>query len=224
MVEDDQEIEQRTYDWYKQRLGKVTASQVYRVMSKARNGYNAYFYELLAEKVAPEEFSGDYFKSEVHSMIWGIEHEDEARERYAETTGSTVIKCGFVDHPSINGAGASPDGLVNDDGLIEIKCPSTETHLKTCHVGNISSQYMYQMQFQMACTGRLWCDFVSYDPRFKGRDPDWSMRIIRVDRDEVMIQDMEQKVCQFLRELHGAMKIITENVRVCEWGGDGKEI
>lgn len=224
MFEIDKEEEQRTYEWYKQRLGKVTASQVYRVMSKARSGYNSYFYELLAEKIAPEEFTGRELKGTLQAILWGVQYEAEAREKYAETTGFTVTTCGFIDHPSINGAGASPDGLVEDEGLVEIKCPNTETHLRICHVGNIEKNYMYQMQFQMACTNRLWCDFVSYDPRLKGKDPDWSMRIIRVHRNEDMIQDIEQKVCQFLRELHGAMSSITENVKVCEGYDYGKKI
>jgi len=129
---------------------------------------------------------------------WGTEMEPLARDAYEFRTDATVETVGFVAHPSILMSGASPDGLVGSDGLVEIKCPNTATHIDTLMGDSIASKYETQMQWQMACTGRKWCDFVSFDPRM----PE-SMRLFirRVNRDDKRISELELLVCDFLEEI-----------------------
>jgi predicted phage-related endonuclease len=105
-------------------------------------------------------------------------------------------------HPSIGDTGASPDGLVDADGLVEIKCPNTATHIETLKGQCAPAKYITQMQWQLACTGRKWCDFVSYDPRM----PD-SMRFfcVRVQRDDELIESLEKDVIAFLKEVRATV-------------------
>ena len=122
----------------------------------------------------------------------------QARATYILTTGRIVAEVGFIDHPAIAMAGASPDGLIGSDGLIEIKCPNSATHIATLRGSEIDGKYVKQMQWQMACTGRAWCDFVSFDPRL----PDeLQLHIRRVQRDPAMIVEMETAVRAFLAEV-----------------------
>jgi putative phage-type endonuclease len=194
----NQFMEQNTDEWHNARLGKVTASRVFDVITKTRSGYSTnrakYMAELLCERLTRRQ--GDFFKNA--AMAWGTETEPYAREVYETDTGSLVIETGFVPHPTIPMSGASPDGLVGDDGLIEIKCPNTSTHLDTLASDEVPPKYMVQMQWQMACTGRKWCDFVSYDPRVPAEFRTFSCR---VPRDEAMISNMETEVSKFLAEL-----------------------
>ena len=105
---------------------------------------------------------------------------------------------GFVPHPRIDNSGASPDGMVGDDGLVEIKCPNTATHIETLLDKEVPSKYVKQMQWQMACTDRKWCDFVSYDPRMP---EEMQLFTVRVDRDDETIIELEREVEKFLSEL-----------------------
>ncbi|MEN6549135.1 MAG: lambda exonuclease family protein, partial [Armatimonadia bacterium] len=132
------------------------------------------------------------------AMQWGTEKEPDARAAYEFRTDAEVTQVGFVAHPSIPMTGASPDGMVGDVGLIEIKCPNTATHLDTLLSRTVPGKYITQMQWQMACAGRQWCDFVSYDPRL----PE-SMRVFvqRVPRDADLISSLEKEVADFLSEL-----------------------
>ena len=132
------------------------------------------------------------------SMAWGTEKEPEARSAYCFLHDTDVLQIGFVEHPNIGMAGASPDGLIGDVGLVEIKCPNTATHIATLLGGSVPSKYVHQMQWQMACTGRAWCDFASYDPRL----PE-SMRLFvkRLHRDDAMIAEVEREVALFLNEV-----------------------
>ena len=121
-----------------------------------------------------------------------------ALSSYEEHTGGLVEEVGFVPHPSIAMSGASPDGLVKDDGLVEIKCPNTATHIETVLGQEAPAKYLPQMQWQMACTGRDFCDFVSFDPRL----PDDMQLFIRtVRRDAEMIKNLEEEVSKFLVEM-----------------------
>jgi hypothetical protein len=131
-------------------------------------------------------------------MQWGTDTEPMARTAYEGAVGSLVIETGFVPHPSIHLAGASPDGLICDDGLVEIKCPITATHIDTLLGQSVPGRYITQMQWQMACTGRKWCDFVSYDPRMPEK---MRLFIKRVERDNVAIAELEREVVNFLNEL-----------------------
>lgn len=191
-------MEQRSDEWYAARLGKVTASRVADVVARTKSGYSTsranYMAELVCERLTGKP--GDFFQNA--AMVWGTEQEPFARGAYEERTAALVTEVGFVPHPTIDMAGASPDGLVGDDGLVEIKCPFTATHIDTIMSGVAPSKYVTQMQWQMACTGRKWCDFVSFDPRM----PDnMQLFITRVHRKDMEIYALEQEVRSFLIEL-----------------------
>ena len=202
-------MEQRSDEWFTARLGKVTASRVADIMARTKSGYSAsrakYMAQLLCERLTGQK--EDSYQSA--AMQRGTELEGKARAVYLLETGNDVTETGLVDHPTIAMSAASPDGLVNDDGLIEIKCPETHTHLEFIKSGKPKSNYMQQMQWQMACTGRQWCDFVSYDDRL----PEYlAYKCVRIPRDDALIAEMEAEVSEFLAELDlevkqlGAMK------------------
>lgn len=189
---------QRTPEWFQARLGKVTASRISDVMARTKTGWGAGRKNYMAELVA-ERLTGVRAEGFVNAaMQWGTDMEPEARAAYEFYREATVIEAGFELHPTIADSGASPDGLVGEDGLIEIKCPGTAQHIETLLGGTVAEKYVLQMQWQMACTGRQWCDFVSYDPRL----PE-SMRMFcdRVKRDDDLIATMEKAVVDFLAEL-----------------------
>lgn len=191
-------ILQGTDEWKALRLGKVTASRVADVVAKTKSGYSASRANYAAQLIA-ERLTGTPAESYTNAaMQHGTETEPEARDAYCFYHGVTVTEIAFVIHPKIDQAGCSPDGLVDDDGLVEIKCPNTATHLETLLGQAVPSKYESQMQFQMACTGRQWCDFVSYDPRM----PE-NMRLFvkRVDRDDKRISELETEIAAFLLEM-----------------------
>lgn len=191
-------IEQGTDAWFAARRGKVTASRVADVIAKTKTGWGAsrrnYLAELVAERLAGTTAEG--FTNA--AMQWGKDMEPDARAAYEFYHGAAVAEVGFVDHPKIPMTGASPDGLVGEDGLVEIKCPNTATHIDTLLGGAIADKYAVQMQWQMACTGRAWCDFVSYDPRMPEDMRFWSQR---VHRDGKRIAELEDVVTAFLAEV-----------------------
>jgi putative phage-type endonuclease len=193
---------QGTESWHQDRLGKVTASRVSDVMAKTKSGYSTsrtnYMAQLVCERMTGQREDG--FTSA--AMNWGTEHELLARALYELTTGNTVTEVGFIDHPEIEMAGASPDGTVGLFGLVEIKCPNTATHIETLLTRQIDAKYIAQMQFQMACTGRQWCDFVSYDPRIG----ELELCVIRVDFDPEFVTNMETEIRQFLSELNSKIE------------------
>ena len=191
-------MEQGTQEWLLARCGKVTASRVADIMAKTKSGYSASRGNYMAELVC-ERLTGvptDTFKSA--AMEWGTAHEPHARAAYEAVGGVLVEEVGFVPHPSIPDAGASPDGLVGSVGLIEIKCPYTATHIETLLSGKVPDRYNTQMQWQMACTGRTWCDYVSYDPRMP---ENMRLFLARVFRDQSAILAMETEVLIFIHEL-----------------------
>jgi putative phage-type endonuclease len=190
--------DQGSYDWLKQRAGKVTASRVSDVVARTKSGFGAsrknYMAQLLTERLTGEptpSFSNA-------AMVHGTDTEPMARDAYQAITMETVQEEGFIVHPTIEQSGASPDGLIGEDGLIEIKCPNTATHLDTLESGKVPAKYITQMQWQMACTGRQWCDFMSFDPRLPER---MQAFIKRVPRDEAVIGELEAAVTEFLTEL-----------------------
>lgn len=192
-------MEQRSEEWFAARLGKLTASRVADALATTAKGWGAgrknYAAELLCERLTgaqQERFTNA-------AMAWGTETEPQARAAYEFMRDVTVEEVGFVPHPSIPMSGASPDGLVGDDGLIEIKCPNTATHIETLLSGKIEQKYLLQMRWQMACTGRLWCDFVSFDPRLPVELQMWVSRVER-PADDVM-EDFERQIREFLAEL-----------------------
>jgi putative phage-type endonuclease len=199
-------MEQRTDDWFQARLGKVTASRVADVIAKIKSGYSAsrdnYMADLIVERLTGQKASS--FSNA--AMEWGTEQEPNARAAYSARTGELVEEVGFIDHPTIAMSGASPDGLVND-GIVEFKCPNTATHLEYLLADKVLEKYVTQMQWQMACTGRPWCDFVSYDPRLPEH---LQMLVVRVPRNEVRIAELETEVRKFLAELDDKVKKLQE--------------
>jgi putative phage-type endonuclease len=191
-------MEQGTEEWFTIRIGKVTASRVADVIAKTKTGYSAtrenYMAQLVCERLTGQK--GDSFSNA--AMQHGTETEPLARLSYEVTQNVLVDEVGFVPHPTIEMAGASPDGLVGDDGLLEIKCPNTATHIETLLSQSVPGKYNTQMQFQMACTGRQWCDFVSFDNRLP---EELQLFVKRVPRDEVFIRLIEAEIVQFLAEL-----------------------
>ena len=201
-------MEQRSPEWFAARLGKVTASKVADVIAKTKTGYSTsrenYMAQLVCERLTGTQTEG--FSST--AMQWGTDQEPLARAAYEAVMDVLVDETGFVIHPTISEAGASPDGLVGDDGLIEIKCPNTSTHIDTLLSEKVPTKYITQMMWQMACTGRQWCDFVSYDPRMP---EGLQIFIKRVEYHDSIVKGLESEVKVFLKELE--TKIVKLNER-----------
>ena len=199
-------MEQKTPEWHEARLGKVTASRVADIVAKTKSGYSTsranYMAELLCERLTGK--ASDFFQSS--AMQWGTETEPMACAAYESRSGNLVTATGLVVHPEIEMAGASPDGLIDDDGLIEIKCPLTATHIDTLLGKSVPGKYVTQIHWQMACTGRSWCDFVSFDPRMP---EEMQLFIKRVERDDKLVQELEKEVKLFLTELDDKVKALT---------------
>jgi putative phage-type endonuclease len=191
-------MDQGTDEWFAIRIGKVTASRVADVIAKTKTGYSASRDNYMAQLIC-ERLTGKKAESFTNSaMQWGTETEPFARLAYEVANNVLVDEVGFVPHPTIEMAGASPDGLVNQDGQIECKCPQTNTHIETLLTQTVPTKYFTQMQFQMACTGRQWTDFVSFDNRLP---EELQLFVKRVPRDDMYIKLMEAEIVQFLAEL-----------------------
>jgi putative phage-type endonuclease len=191
--------EQRTEDWFAARLGKVTASRVADVLARTKTGYSAsranYLTQLVLERVTGTKSEG--FTSA--AMQWGIDQEPFARAAYEASKGVLVDEVGFIPHPMIEASGASPDGLVGADGMVEIKCPDSKTALECwLSADPVESKYFTQMQWQMACAGRFWCDYVVFDPRMPAKA---QLFVYRVERDDQWIKETEIEVKKFLAEV-----------------------
>ena len=196
---------QGSEEWHSARLGKVTASKLIDVLTKGKGEAESltrakYRMDLACEMLSStraESFTND-------AMARGTELEPIARMFYEVKFNLAVKEVGFINHPTVPMSGASPDGLVGDDGLIEIKCPNKNTHGNTILTGDIPAKYMSQMQWQMACTGRQWCDYVSFCPEMLF---DLQMYVKRVPRDDEFIAKAEVAVVKFLEEV---LEIITQ--------------
>ena len=200
--------DQRTDDWYAARCGKATASRFKDVMARkkptkaqAKKGLlgdptqarQDYLTELVVERLTGQPVPA----YENAAMRWGTEQEAAARAAYEQRTGIEVEETGFVAHDTLY-AGCSPDGLVDWDGLIEMKCPfNSAVHIETL-LGGMPADHMPQAQGQMWITGRQWCDFVSYDPRMPA---ELQLHIQRINRDSAFIADLERQVTEFLTEV-----------------------
>jgi putative phage-type endonuclease len=191
-------MDQGSEEWFTIRIGKVTASRVADVIAKTKSGYSAsrdnYMAQLVCERLTGQKAEG--FTNA--AMQHGTETEPLARAAYEALKDVLVDEVGFVPHPSIEMSGASPDGLVGEDGLLEIKCPNTATHIDTLLSDSVPTKYFTQMQFQLACTGRKWCDFVSFDNRLP---EELQLFVKRVPRDDTYIKLMEAEIVQFIAEL-----------------------
>lgn len=201
------EIIQGSPEWHAARLGKVTASRVADVVAKTKSSWGASRKNYMAELVA-ERLTGTAADRFINgAMQWGTNTEPQARAAYEFFRDAAVTEVGFVDHPSIPTCGASPDGLIGDDGLIEIKCPNTATHIETLLNKKIPDKYIVQMQWQMACAGRQWCDFASFDPRMP---ENLRLFVHRVERDSERITELETMIRMFLAELDQTIESLTK--------------
>jgi len=188
-------IEQSSPEWFAQRLGKLTASRMSDASMKNETaGRRNYLAQLVAERLTGEV--GESFSNS--SMQWGTDNEPLARAEYEILRGLDVEQVAFVDHPAIEWCGASPDGLVEDLGLVEIKCPNTATHIDYMLGQKPPAKYIPQMLLQLACTGRQWCDFVSYDPRL----PDgYRLFVVRFEPTADELKATEATAREFLQDV-----------------------
>jgi putative phage-type endonuclease len=203
-------IQQGTQEWREARVGLVTASRIADVIARTKSGWGAsraaYMAQLVAERLTG--VPAETYQSA--AMVHGIETEAEARAAYAWHQDVDVEEAGFVLHPSIAESGASPDGLVGADGLVEIKCPATHTHIETLLGATAPTRYAAQIHWQMACTGRRWVDFVSYDPRMP---EDMRLFVQRVERDDKIIRDLEEQVSLFLSDVAMTVRALQKRYR-----------
>jgi len=201
------EVEQGTPEWFAQRCGKATASRISDIVAKTKTGYSAsranYMAQLVVERMT-QTVADSY--SNV-AMEWGTENEPFARAAYEVKTGNTVDQIGAIDHPTIPMSSASPDGLIGEDGCLEIKCPNTSTHIDTLLGAEPVKKYYDQVQWQMRCTDRKWCDFVSFDPRMPAH---LQLFVKRIERNDVYIAELESEVIQFLAEVDDKVKKLNE--------------
>lgn len=199
-------MEQRSEEWFQARLGKVTASRVSDVLAKIKTGESAsrrnYKVQLVSERLTGTK--QDTYVNQ--AMQDGIDREEEARASYV-FSHSNVEEVGFIVHPTLE-AGASPDGLVGDDGLIEIKCPLATTHTDNLINKEVPSKYIPQIQWQLRCTGRKWCDFVSYNPNFPSN---LQMFVKRVEADKDYQDELEVEIKQFLTEVNDIVNKLKES-------------
>jgi putative phage-type endonuclease len=201
-------IAQDSPAWIKARIGHLTASRMNDVLAfskrdgkplKARADYAI---ELVAERMT--DAAVDHWVSD--DMVWGIEKEPDAKVTYTEVTGRPVLPAGFMLHPTIEFCGASPDGFIGHDGLIEIKCPRTTTHITWMLIGEVPDQHRAQMALQLLVTGRQWCDFVSYDPRCHPRQRLFLRRFTPTDE---YLREIETAAREFLQEVDAMFDKVT---------------
>lgn len=188
--------------WFSQRLGKATASRIADVVARTKSGWGASRHNYAAQLIA-ERLTGNVADSYTNAaMQWGIDTEPEARAAYEFYQGVSVQQVGFIEHPSIQMTGASPDGLVGGDGMVEIKCPNTSTHISTLRGSPLDKKYITQVSWQMACAGRQWCDWVSYDPRMPEQ---MRLFVLRIKRDDALVASLEKDVSEFLEMIDEAV-------------------
>lgn len=198
---------QGSVEWHSARLGKVTASRVADVIARTKTGWGASRANYMAELVCERLTGSPALSFSNAAMQWGVDTEPFARSAYAVANNLEVMEVGFIDHPEIINSGASPDGLIGFDGLVEIKCPQTATHIETLLSQRVPEKYLTQTAWQMACTGRKWCDFVSFDPRLP---EEMQLFVQRIERDDALILDLESHVADFLAELDGKIIALKE--------------
>ena len=206
MIYSEEDYPQGSDEWQAIRAGKVTASKITDIMAKLKSGKpsagrTTYMGQLIAERLTGVK--SDSFSNA--AMQWGVETEPQARAAYEFLNDVEVEQIAFMDHPLIENAGMSPDGLVGKKGLLEIKCPNTATHIDMLISKTIPKKYIDQMQWQMACSSRKWCDFMSFDPRM----PEHLNKFItQVNRDDKYIGEMEREVETFNIEINEKLKIL----------------
>lgn len=199
-MSDFKEILQGTPEWHQARLGCLTASRANdAVAGKTTAAYQNYLWQLVAERLTGQQ-EDSYTNAD---MQRGTEKEPIARAAYEAHTGNFVTQTGFWLHPTIQWLGASPDGLVGDDGLIEIKCPRTSTHLQYRKANKPPTKYTRQMMVQLMCTGRKWVDFVSFDDRLP---TDRQLFIVRFEPKQEDLDELQKSLIEFLAEVEKECK------------------
>ncbi len=197
---------QRTHEWFRDRVGCLTASRAAAVLKRGRDGKPLKAYTDLIEILMVERITGQPVGvGTTEAMQWGIDHEDDARIEYEMMTGRSVDQVAFIRHASIEHFGASPDGIIGTDGLLEIKCPNTLTHIRWLKAGTVPDEYKAQMLVQMLCTGRKWVDFFSFDPRLTGDYERLSRFCVRYEPTEDELKDAQEKCIEFLQKVDKAM-------------------
>ena len=204
-TEDRIAVQQGTPEWHQLRLGKVTASRVADILAKTKTGPSASRQNYLIE-LALQRTTGIIQESYSNSaMEWGTQTEPQARVAYEVKSGNFVDQVPFIDHPNIEWFGCSPDGLVSDRGLVEIKCMQPKGHWEVIKTKEIPKNYWIQQQAQLSCTNREWNDYVGFNPIF----PDKSQLFIkRTYRDEVFITEMELEIKKFLDEVEVEVQLM----------------
>lgn len=201
---------QRTDDWFFLRCGKITASRMSAVMNFLKNGSPGAERKKYINELIVERLTGTPVQHYVNfAMQHGIDTEPMAKNAYILSTGNIVEDCGFVEHPTIPNTGASPDGLIGKDGLIEIKCPEPITHVETLISGEIKKDYILQIQWQLECTGRSWCDFVSFDDRLPEK---FQLFTKKIERDDDLINEIKQQVLALNAEIDGILKNLEKGI------------
>jgi len=206
MIYSEEDYPQGSDEWQAIRAGKVTASKITDIMAKLKSGKpsagrTTYMGQLIAERLTGVK--SDSFSNA--AMQWGTETEPQARAAYEFLNDVEVEQIAFMDHPLISNSGMSPDGLVSDSGMLEIKCPNTATHIDFLITKKIPNNYLNQMMWQMACSSRKWCDYMSFDPRMPEH---LNKLIIRVERDDKYIEEMGIEVIKFNSEIEEKLKIL----------------
>lgn len=193
--------------WIAARLGKLTASRISEATARTRTGWGASRANLMASLMV-ERLTGQPAESYTNdAMKYGTETEPQARSAYSFITDNDVAQVGFIDHPTIAMSGASPDGFIGADGLLEIKCPNTATHIDFLLTGKVPDKYLKQMCWQMACSRSKWCDFVSFDPRLP---VDLQIKIVRYIPTPDEIAELEKQARDFLKELDAKLESLTK--------------
>ena len=196
------QLVQGTDAWKFARVGSVGASDAPKVVRKTKTGYSADRDTLMVAKML-ERLTGQPVNiPQTFAMQQGMEREPIARMTYSIIKNRDVQEVGIVPHPTVKGSHASCDGYVGDKGLVEIKCPLPVAHMDTLDKGSIPSDHMTQMQWQMACTGRDWCDYVSFNPDFPLK---LQMFVKRVPRDPERIRELEREIAKFVAELEAKL-------------------
>jgi putative phage-type endonuclease len=202
------EMDQQSPEWFAARCGSLGASSLAGITAKGRGGSPSATRANIMARLISERLTGipqETFQSA--EMLHGIRTEPEARAAYKFYCAVEVQQVGIVLHPKLKGTHASPDGLVGTDGLVEIKCPNTATHIDYLLTGSIPDKYVVQMLWQMACTNRQYCDFVSYDPRMP---EELRMFVKRYDRDSHRLHTLTNEVADFLSEMESKLEQLRE--------------
>ena len=205
----NEELIQGSEEWFASRVGKITASRLGDIMRKTRYGESTYKAKVRLE-LAIERITGKSANSITpnKAMLDGIEREPDARKLFEAVTGKEVAEVGSFDHPTIVNTAASPDGLIRgENACLELKCPTHATHAKNLMSDTMPKNYVYQVQWQIACTESDFAYFASYHPDFP---KDLRLKWVRVEKDDSVIKSLEEAVRQFDIEIEDLIIKIQE--------------